>query len=72
MAWWHLVQRCLNSFAPMGTTSATIWLLLFWSKLASTVTRTLDIPHVPDDMAEGLERLAKRAGVPCRQCRAER
>lgn len=28
------------------------------------MTRTLYIPHVPDDVAERLERLASRAGLP--------
>ena len=38
--------------------------LLAESKQASLVTRTLYIRHVPDDVAERLERLANRAGVP--------
>lgn len=38
--------------------------LLAASKQMSTVTRTLYIRHVPDDVAERLERLASRAGMP--------
>jgi hypothetical protein len=38
--------------------------LLAMSKQESAVTRTLYIRHVPDDVAERLERLASRAGVP--------
>jgi len=34
------------------------------SKQKSVVTRTLYIRHVPDDVAERLERLASRAGMP--------
>jgi len=38
--------------------------LLAISKQCTAVTRTLYIRHVPDDVAERLERLASRAGVP--------
>ena len=34
------------------------------SKQAQVMSRTLYIRHVPDDVAERLEQLAKRAGVP--------
>ena len=34
------------------------------SKQTSPVSRTLYIRHVPDDVAERLERLAHRAGLP--------
>ena len=34
------------------------------SKQLSPVSRTLYIRHVPDDVAERLERLASRAGLP--------
>ncbi len=34
------------------------------SKQPSSVSRTLYIRHVPDDVAERLERLASRAGLP--------
>jgi len=34
------------------------------SKQLSPVSRTLTIRHVPDDVAERLERLASRAGLP--------
>lgn len=34
------------------------------SKQESSVARTLYIRHVPDDVAERLERLASRAGLP--------
>ncbi|MFM8935971.1 MAG: hypothetical protein ACKOE9_03185 [Vulcanococcus sp.] len=34
------------------------------SKQKSVVTRTLYIRHVPDDVAERLQRLASRAGMP--------
>lgn len=34
------------------------------SKQPSPVSRTLYIRHVPDDVAERLERLANRAGLP--------
>jgi len=34
------------------------------SKQLSPVSRTLYIRHVPDDVAERLQRLASRAGVP--------
>ena len=38
--------------------------LLAVSKQETAMTRTLYIRHVPDDVAERLERLASRAGVP--------
>ena len=38
--------------------------LLAESKQETPVTRTLYIRHVPDDVAERLERLASRAGSP--------
>lgn len=38
--------------------------LLAMSKQKSVVTRTLYIRHVPDAVAERLERLASRAGMP--------
>jgi len=38
--------------------------LLAMSKQESAVTRTIYIRHVPDDVAERLERLASRAGMP--------
>jgi hypothetical protein len=47
-----------------GMQSCALARLLAKSKQASVVTRTLYIRHVPDDVAERLERLANRAGVP--------
>ena len=38
--------------------------LLAMCKQESAVTRTLYIRHVPDDVAERLEKLAARAGLP--------
>ncbi|WP_240307775.1 MULTISPECIES: hypothetical protein [unclassified Synechococcus] len=38
--------------------------LLATSKQKTAMTRTLYIRHVPDDVAERLERLASRAGLP--------
>ena len=38
--------------------------LLATSKQEAVMTRTLYIRHVPDDIAERLERLASRAGLP--------
>jgi hypothetical protein len=38
--------------------------LLAVSKQETAMTRTLYIRHVPDDVAERLERLASRAGLP--------
>lgn len=38
--------------------------LLAVSKQETAMTRTLYIRHVPDDVAERLERLASRAGMP--------
>ncbi len=38
--------------------------LLAASKQAAKMTRTLYIRHVPDDVAERLETLANRAGLP--------
>lgn len=38
--------------------------LLAMSKQKTPMTRTLYIRHVPDDVAERLERLASRAGLP--------
>jgi hypothetical protein len=52
---WEVLHKNHGSKAPI---------LLAASKQQPAMTRTLYIRHVPDDVAERLEMLASRAGVP--------
>jgi hypothetical protein len=57
------LDDCLDS-GRIPTDPAHPPRLLAVSKQPPPVSRTLYIRHVPDDVAERLERLASRAGVP--------